>query len=99
MCPEFGATAAIFGVDRKTLNYLKLTGRSSEHISKVEQFTKNNGTYDLLNHSDTAIEYTDVLEVNLNSIVPSIAGSKRPQDRIELSQAKQAYRKEVAHSK
>jgi aconitate hydratase len=90
MSPEYGATCAIFPVDRKTLDYLRLTGRSEERVALVEAYMKEQGLF----HTEDAAEpeFTDTLELDLNSVEPSIAGPKRPQDRIRLSQAKKAFR-------
>ena len=89
MSPEFGSTAAIFPIDEETVRYLRLTGRSEEQIALVEAYTKEQGLW-----HDPANEpaYSDTLELDLSTVVPSIAGPKRPQDRIALSQAKDAFR-------
>src|SRR5512133_2267151 len=89
MSPEFGSTAAIFPIDEETVRYLKLTGRPDEHIALVEAYAKEQGLW-----HDPAREpvYSETLELDLGTVVPSIAGPKRPQDRIELSSAKQAFR-------
>ncbi|WP_139739022.1 aconitate hydratase AcnA [Actinomyces wuliandei] len=88
MSPEFGSTAAIFPIDEVTLDYLRLTGRSEEDIALVEAYTKAQGMW-----HDPAREavYSEYLELDLSTVVPSIAGPKRPQDRIELSGAKEAF--------
>jgi aconitate hydratase len=89
MSPEFGSTAAIFPIDSETLRYLRLTGRSEEQIALVEAYTKEQGLW-----HDPAREavYSETLELDLSTVVPSIAGPKRPQDRIALAQAKEAFR-------
>ncbi|WP_425468136.1 aconitate hydratase [Pseudonocardia kunmingensis] len=89
MSPEFGSTAAIFPIDDETVRYLKLTGRSSEQIELVEAYAKEQGLW-----HDPSREpvFSETLELDLSSVVPSIAGPKRPQDRIALSQAKEAFR-------
>ncbi|MBS1270322.1 MAG: Aconitate hydratase A [Gammaproteobacteria bacterium] len=87
MCPEYGATVGIFPVDRATLDYLNLTGRGDEQIALVEAYARKQGMF-----RDTgAVEavYTDVLELDLGSVEPSLAGPKRPQDRIGLSDSRQ----------
>ena len=84
MSPEFGSTCAIFPVDDETLNYLRLTGRSEEQIELVEAYAKEQG---LWHDPDNPAEYSQVLELDLGTVVPSIAGPKRPQDRIELGDA------------
>ena len=89
MAPEYGATCGIFPVDKETLTYLRLSGRSEELISLVEAYYKEQG---LFHTADTPeAEYTDVLELDLASVEPSIAGPKRPQDRISLSHAAKSF--------
>ena len=89
MSPEFGSTAAIFPIDEVTLDYLRLTGRSEERVRLVEAYTKAQGMW-----HDPAREpvYSEYLELDLSTVVPSIAGPKRPQDRIILSRAKESFR-------
>ncbi len=89
MAPEYGATCGIFPVDEETLRYLKLTGRSEEQIALVEAYYKEQGLFHTA-HSPEA-EYTDVLHVDLSKIEPSIAGPKRPQDRVELGRAAASF--------
>ena len=88
MSPEFGSTAAIFPIDEVTLDYLRLTGRSEERVRLVEAYTKAQGMW-----HDPAREpvYSEYLELDLSTVVPSIAGPKRPQDRIVLSGAKESF--------
>jgi aconitate hydratase len=88
MSPEFGSTVAIFPIDEVTLDYLRITGRKAEEIALVEAYTKAQGLW-----HDPAIEpsYSEYLELDLSTVVPSIAGPKRPQDRIELSKSKQSF--------
>ena len=88
MSPEFGSTVAIFPIDAVTLDYLRVTGRSEEQIALVEAYTKAQGLW-----HDPSIEprFSEYLELDLSTVVPSIAGPKRPQDRIELSKAKEAF--------
>lgn len=88
MSPEFGSTAAIFPIDEVTLDYLRLTGRSEERLRLVEAYTKAQGMW-----HDPAREpvYSEYLELDLSTVVPSIAGPKRPQDRIILSGAKESF--------
>jgi aconitate hydratase len=89
MSPEYGATCAIFPVDEVTLNYLRFTGRPEERIALVEAYMKEQG---LFHHTDSPEpEYTDTLYLNLDSVEPSIAGPRRPQDRIRLSHARKAF--------
>ncbi|HUE97076.1 MAG TPA: aconitate hydratase AcnA [Longimicrobiaceae bacterium] len=91
MSPEYGATCAIFPVDDVTLDYLRFTGRSEERVALVEAYMKEQGLF----HTPDSPEpfFSDTLELDLNSVEPSIAGPRRPQDRIRLSQAKGAFRK------
>src|SRR5215207_4016028 len=89
MSPEFGSTAAIFPIDDETIRYLTLTGRSKEQIALVEGYAKEQGLW----HDPTREPvFSETLELDLSTVVPSIAGPKRPQDRIEPSSAKQAFR-------
>lgn len=88
MSPEFGSTAAIFPIDDVTLDYLRLTGRSEESIRLVEEYTKAQG---LWHDPSREAQYSEYLELDLSTVVPSIAGPKRPQDRIELSKAKESF--------
>ncbi|MFM5904043.1 MAG: aconitate hydratase AcnA [Microbacteriaceae bacterium] len=88
MSPEFGSTVAIFPIDEVTLDYLRITGRSTEEIALVEAYTKAQG---LWHDPDLEPVYSEYLELDLSTVVPSIAGPKRPQDRIELSKAKAAF--------
>ena len=90
MSPEFGSTCAIFPVDDVTLDYLRLTGRSDDQVALVEAYAKEQGMW-----HDPSVEarFSERLELDLSTVVPSIAGPKRPQDRIELSAAKESFRK------
>ena len=92
MAPEYGATCGFFAVDDETLDYLKLTGRDSEHIDVVREYLKENNLF-----FDAAVEptYTDVVELDLSTVESSLAGPKRPQDLINLSDMKEEYRKSV----
>ncbi|MGZ4453224.1 MAG: aconitate hydratase AcnA, partial [Nocardioides sp.] len=89
MSPEFGSTIAVFPIDDETINYLRLTGRSDEQLALVEAYAKEQGLW-----LDPAAEprFSEKLELDLSTVVPSIAGPKRPQDRVELTDAKQAFR-------
>ena len=88
MSPEYGSTCAIFPIDDETLRYLTLTGRSAEQIELVEKYSKKNGLW-----HDSSIEprFSEYIELDLAEVVPSIAGPKRPQDRISLDRSKSAY--------
>ena len=89
MCPEYGATIGFFPVDKETLNYLSYTGRSAEQINLVEAYTKEQGIF---RTSETPVPvFSDTLELDLSSVEPSIAGPKRPQDRIRLRESKTAF--------
>jgi len=92
MSPEFGSTAAIFPIDDVTLDYLRLTGRSDEQVALVEAYSKEQGLWH--DPSRTTV-YSEYLELDLSTVVPSIAGPKRPQDRIELSGAKQQFLRDL----
>jgi aconitate hydratase len=89
MSPEFGSTCAIFPIDDETVRYLKFTGRPAEQLDLVEAYAREQGLW-----HDPAQEpvFSETLELDLSTVVPSIAGPKRPQDRVPLSQAKEAFR-------
>jgi len=94
MAPEFGSTCGIFPIDGETLRYLKLSGRSPAHIKLIEEYAKAQG---LWRHEGQAVaDYTDVLELDMSTVEPSLAGPRRPQDRIPLRDAKTAYSKHFA---
>jgi len=92
MSPEFGSTAAIFPIDGETINYLRLTGRSDEQLALVEAYAKEQGMW---HDADKEPAYSEYLELDLGTVVPSIAGPKRPQDRILLSESKNAFRRDI----
>jgi aconitate hydratase len=89
MSPEFGSTCAIFPVDAETLRYLELTGRPTETLELVDAYTRAQGMFHDADAPDPV--FTATLELDLGDVVPSIAGPKRPQDRVPLAQAKQAF--------
>ncbi len=89
MAPEYGATCGIFPVDDETLRYLRLSGRSEELVSLVEAYYKEQGLFHTAGTPEA--EYTDVLELDLSTVEPSIAGPKRPQDRVTLSHAAKSF--------
>lgn len=93
MSPEFGSTCAIFPIDDVTLEYLRLTGRSDEQVALVEAYAKEQGMWLKAGPDQPESRYSEYLELDLSTVVPSIAGPKRPQDRIALSDAKEAFRK------
>ncbi|ATG55003.1 aconitate hydratase AcnA [Brachybacterium ginsengisoli] len=89
MSPEFGSTCAIFPIDEVTVDYMRLTGRSEEQLALVESYAKRQG---LWHDPSKEAAYSEYLELDLSTVVPSIAGPKRPQDRIVLSEAKESFR-------
>ncbi len=90
MSPEYGSTVAIFPIDQETIKYLELTGRSGEQLELVEKYAKAQGLW----HDPSAEpRYSERLELDLSNVVPSIAGPKRPQDRVSLSDAKSSFAK------
>ncbi len=89
MSPEFGSTCAIFPIDAETLGYLRLTGRSDEHIALVEAYAKEQG---LWHDPGSPARYSEEIELDLATVVPSLAGPKRPQDRVALTDAKDSFR-------
>ena len=89
MAPEYGATMGFFGVDEETCNYLKATGRSEEHVNAFRNYFKAQGLFGIPRKGE--IEYSQVLELDLSTITPNVAGPKRPQDRIELSSLKDKF--------
>ena len=90
MSPEFGSTCAIFPIDEETLRYLEFSGRPKERLELVEKYAKEQGLW----HDDDSEEptFTDTLELDLSQVVPSLAGPKRPQDRVSLTESKAAFR-------
>src|SRR5215212_9703837 len=97
MSPEFGSTIAVFPIDEETTKYLELTGRPAEQLALVEAYAKEQGLW----HDPSASSYTEPrfsenLELDLSTVVPSLAGPKRPQDRVSLSEAKQSFRGALA---
>jgi aconitate hydratase len=89
MSPEFGSTVAIFPIDDRTLEYLRLTGRSPEHIALVERYAKAQGLFRTDQTPDP--EFTDVVSLDLGAVVPSLAGPRRPQDRVPLHDVKRSF--------
>ncbi len=88
MCPEYGATVGFFPVDDRTLEYLRLTGRDPDHIAAVEEYCKTQG---LWREDSRKIVYSSNLELDMSTVEPSLAGPKRPQDRISLSDVKRQW--------
>jgi aconitate hydratase len=91
MSPEYGATCAIFPIDQVTLDYMRFTGRPEERIALVEAYAKEQGLFHTAESPDP--RFSGTLELDLNTVEPSIAGPRRPQDRIRLSQAKTSFHK------
>ena len=94
MAPEYGATCGFFGIDDKTLDYMRLTGREEDQIALVEAYAKEQGFW-----IDPAIEpvFTDTLELDLSTVVPSLAGPKRPQDRVSLPDVDDVFNADMAN--
>ena len=93
MAPEYGATCGFFPIDEESLNYLRLTGRPEEQIEIVEKYCKENNFWYSADQPDP--EYTETVEINLSELVPSLAGPKRPQDRIDLDDMQSEFVKAV----
>jgi aconitate hydratase len=89
MAPEYGATCGIFPVDAETLAYLSLSGRSAEHVRRVEAYFKEQGLFRTTGAADPV--YSDTLELDLGQVVPSLAGPKRPQDRVPLGEVGKSF--------
>src|SRR5208283_5724957 len=94
MSPEYGATIGFFPVDAQTLAYLRLSGRSESQVKLIEAYCKAQG---LFNSADAPEpKFSDTLELDLGSVVPSMAGPRRPQDRVALTASKSGFRRELA---
>ncbi len=89
MCPEYGSTVAIFPIDDMTLDYLRLTGRDAKQIALVEAYAKAQGLFRTADTPDAT--YSETMELDLGSVEPSLAGPRRPQDRVSLSKAKPSF--------
>ena len=94
MCPEYGATMALFPVDSETLNYLRITGRSEEHIELVEKYLKEQGLFG----TETASAYSEVIDLNLSNVKPSVSGPKLPQQRVDLENIGNSFMKFMEES-
>jgi aconitate hydratase len=94
MAPEYGATVGIFPVDNETLNYLRLTGRDEEQIALVEAYYKAQNMFRTDDMADP--EFSEIVELDISTVVPSLAGPKRPQDRVELTAMKQTFNDAVS---
>ena len=93
MSPEFGSTIAVFPIDEETTKYLELTGRTEEQLALVEAYAKEQG---LWHDPDAEPRFSEKLELDMGTVVPSLAGPKRPQDRVSLSDAKDSFRTALA---
>jgi len=93
MSPEFGSTIAVFPIDQQTIDYLQLTGRPDDQLALVESYAKEQG---LWHDPDAEPRYSEKLELDLSTVVPSLAGPKRPQDRVALSEARDGFRAALA---
>jgi aconitate hydratase len=89
MSPEYGATIGFFPADEKTLDYMRMTGRSSEHVKMVEDYLKEQGLFGIPKMGD--VDYTKVIELDLSTVKPCVAGPKRPQDRMDLTAVKSKF--------
>ena len=89
MAPEYGATIGFFPADEKTLDYMRMTGRDEKHIKLVKEYLQAQKMFGIPKRGE--VEFTKVLELNLNSIKPCVAGPKRPQDRIDLPELKKKF--------
>lgn len=96
MAPEYGATCGFFGVDDKTLDYMRLTGRSEENIALVEAYAKAQGLWIVEGAADPI--FTDTLELDLGTVVPSLAGPKRPQDRVSLPDVDDVFNADMVNT-
>ena len=96
MSPEFGSTCAIFPIDNETIRYLELSGRDKQHIAIIEAYAKKQGLWRHANQQDA--NYSELVELDMQSVEPSIAGPKRPQDRIALSDAKDCFKSHLDKS-
>src|SRR5262249_41401406 len=94
MCPEYGATIAIFPIDEMTLDYLRLTGRDDSWVAFVEAYAKSQGLFRAASAPDPV--YSEVIELNLATVEPSLAGPRRPQDRVSLKHAKAGFQSSLA---
>src|SRR5688572_16641534 len=89
MCPEYGATIAIFPIDEMTLDYLRLTGREESRVQLVDAYAKAQGLFRRAGDPDPV--YSETIELDLSTVEPSLAGPRRPQDRVSLKQAKRGF--------
>jgi aconitate hydratase len=94
MAPEYGATCGFFGIDEKTIDYMRLTGRSAEAIALTEAYAKEQGLWRFADAPDPV--FTDTLELDMGSVVPSLAGPKRPQDKVVLTEVDDVFNGELS---
>jgi aconitate hydratase len=94
MAPEYGATVGFFPVDNETLRYMRITGRPEAFVQRTEAYMRAQGLFREVNTPDP--EFTDTLELDLDSVVPSLAGPKRPQDRVPMSELKETFKKALS---
>jgi aconitate hydratase len=94
MAPEYGATCGFFGIDEKTLDYMRLTGRSDEQVALTEAYAKAQGLWRFADMADPV--FTDLLELDMGSVVPSLAGPKRPQDKVILTEVDNVFNADLA---
>src|SRR4051812_11271392 len=90
MAPEYGATIGFFPIDEETLRYMRLTGRSAQHVTLIEAYAKAQGIFHTGNTADP--KFSDTMELDLGTVEPSLAGPRRPQDRVPLSKSRQVFR-------
>ncbi len=95
MAPEYGATCGFFPVDERTLEYMRLTGRDDDAIAGVEAYSRAQGLW--YSSEDAEKSYTDILELDLSTVQPALAGPKRPQDRVDLSNMKHHFEQSLTH--
>lgn len=93
MAPEYGATMGFFPIDQETLHYLRLTGRTEAQVALVEQYAKAQGLFRIDGMDDPV--FSDTLELDMSTVVPSLAGPKRPQDRVQLDRMKETFRRDL----
>ncbi len=96
MAPEYGATCGFFGIDDKTLDYMRLTGRDEDALALVEAYAKEQGFWIEPNAADPV--FTSTLELDMSTVVPSLAGPKRPQDRVDLTEVDDVFAKDMAET-
>ena len=91
MAPEYGATTGFFPVDKETLFYLRQTGRSEDHVKMIEEYLKAQKLFVEDQKASDSIQFSDILELDLSTVKPCLAGPKRPQDRVSVSDVKKEF--------